>query len=211
MSVYKVYVENSCIRFVPEGHAGDGEPSLAVAPGESVSMTKLLQKLQFTKKLTVISEKIESVFGEFRASMPLIEAGGGLVSDAGGRVLMIFRNGRWDLPKGKLEPGERIEECAVREVSEEVRAAVAGTAAGRQDRRYLSLLPHRRPLGAQADELVPDALCGSRRSPAADRRGDYAGRMGRARADSRPLVRGLLHNPGRVPRGGTLRLIQPNI
>ena len=32
---------------------------------------------------------------------------------------MIFRNGRWDLPKGKLEPGERIEECAVREVSEE--------------------------------------------------------------------------------------------
>ena len=119
MSVYKVYVENSCIRFVPEGHAGDGEPSLAVAPGESVSMTKLLQKLQFTKKLTVISEKIESVFGEFRASMPLIEAGGGLVSDAGGRVLMIFRNGRWDLPKGKLEPGERIEECAVREVSEE--------------------------------------------------------------------------------------------
>ena len=119
MSVYKVYVENSCIRFVPEGHAGDGEPSLAVAPGESVSMTKLLQKLQFTKKLTVISEKIESVFGEFRASMPLIEAGGGLVSDAGGRVLMIFRNGRWDLPKGKLEPGERIEDCAVREVSEE--------------------------------------------------------------------------------------------
>ena len=88
MSVYKVYVENSCIRFVPEGHAGDGEPSLAVAPGESVSMTKLLQKLQFTKKLTVISEKIESVFGEFRASMPLIEAGGGLVSDAGGRVLI---------------------------------------------------------------------------------------------------------------------------
>ena len=119
MSVYKVYVENSCIRFAPEGRAGDGEPSLAVSPGESVSMTKLLQKLQFTKKLTVISEKIESVFDGFRASMPLIEAGGGLVSDAGGRVLMIFRNGRWDLPKGKLEPGERIEECAVREVSEE--------------------------------------------------------------------------------------------
>ena len=50
MSVYKVYVENSCIRFVPEGHAGDGEPSLAVSPGESVSMTKLLQKLQYPKK-----------------------------------------------------------------------------------------------------------------------------------------------------------------
>lgn len=35
-------------------------------------------------------------------------------------VLLIFRNGRWDLPKGKLEVGEAIEMCAGREVSEEV-------------------------------------------------------------------------------------------
>lgn len=35
MSVYKVYVENSCIRFVPEGHAGDGEPSLASLPAKA--------------------------------------------------------------------------------------------------------------------------------------------------------------------------------
>jgi len=35
-------------------------------------------------------------------------------------VLMILRNGYWDLPKGKLEPPETIEMCAVREVAEEV-------------------------------------------------------------------------------------------
>lgn len=35
-------------------------------------------------------------------------------------VLLIFRRGVWDLPKGKLESGESIEECARREVSEEV-------------------------------------------------------------------------------------------
>lgn len=35
-------------------------------------------------------------------------------------VLMIFRNGLWDLPKGKLEPGESRKECALREVSEEI-------------------------------------------------------------------------------------------
>ena len=33
---------------------------------------------------------------------------------------MIFRNGKWDLPKGKLEDGETVEMCAVREVAEEV-------------------------------------------------------------------------------------------
>lgn len=48
-----------------------------------------------------------------------IEAAGGIVRDPQGRVLMIFRRGHWDLPKGKWEPGETIEQCAVREVEEE--------------------------------------------------------------------------------------------
>ena len=36
-----------------------------------------------------------------------------------GEWLMMRRNGRWDLPKGHLECGERIEACAVREIVEE--------------------------------------------------------------------------------------------
>ena len=117
--MYKVYIENNAVTF-----ASPGEPNLpttvfSVAEDERLSETKLLQKLQFTKNIAIISENIDRTFEDFRASMPFIEAGGGLVTDAGGRVLMIFRNGRWDLPKGKLEPDERIEECAVREVGEE--------------------------------------------------------------------------------------------
>lgn len=49
----------------------------------------------------------------------VIEAAGGLVCNPNGEYLMIFRRGVWDLPKGKLEEGEEIERCAVREVSEE--------------------------------------------------------------------------------------------
>jgi 8-oxo-dGTP pyrophosphatase MutT (NUDIX family) len=48
-----------------------------------------------------------------------IIAGGGLVLNTKGELLMIFRRGKWDLPKGKLEEGETIETCAVREVMEE--------------------------------------------------------------------------------------------
>jgi len=46
-------------------------------------------------------------------------AGGGLVKNSKGEFLLIFRCGKWDLPKGKLDRGETIEACALREVQEE--------------------------------------------------------------------------------------------
>lgn len=48
-----------------------------------------------------------------------IIAAGGLVFNEQEELLMIFRRGYWDLPKGKLDRGETIEQCAVREVEEE--------------------------------------------------------------------------------------------
>lgn len=48
-----------------------------------------------------------------------IIAAGGLVSNDAGALLLIYRRGFWDLPKGKLDEGETIEACAVREVQEE--------------------------------------------------------------------------------------------
>jgi 8-oxo-dGTP pyrophosphatase MutT (NUDIX family) len=60
---------------------------------------------------------------------PVTAAGGILVrySSLGGevpQVLMIYRNGYWDLPKGKLEAPETIAMCAVREVAEEVGSSI---------------------------------------------------------------------------------------
>jgi len=49
----------------------------------------------------------------------LIKAGGGLVENENGEALFIYRRGKWDLPKGKLDPHETLSECALREVSEE--------------------------------------------------------------------------------------------
>jgi 8-oxo-dGTP pyrophosphatase MutT (NUDIX family) len=51
--------------------------------------------------------------------MKTIIAAGGLVFNEKNELLMIFRRGFWDLPKGKLDKGETIESCAVREVEEE--------------------------------------------------------------------------------------------
>lgn len=52
--------------------------------------------------------------------MPVeIIAAGGIAENEEGKILLQFRRGKWDLPKGKLDEGETIEECALREVEEE--------------------------------------------------------------------------------------------
>ena len=61
----------------------------------------------------------ERLLAQLHSLYPIIDAGGGVTYNESGHILMIFRRGKWDLPKGKLDDGESIEECAVREVSEE--------------------------------------------------------------------------------------------
>jgi len=55
----------------------------------------------------------------FWKKFTVIQAAGGLIMNDSNEILMIFRRGKWDLPKGKLDKGEKLEECAVREVREE--------------------------------------------------------------------------------------------
>jgi 8-oxo-(d)GTP phosphatase len=61
----------------------------------------------------------EEILKKFTQEIPLIVAAGGVVTNAEGKVLFIYRNDKWDLPKGKLDKGESIEDCAIREVMEE--------------------------------------------------------------------------------------------
>ncbi|RRA93238.1 NUDIX hydrolase, partial [Paenimyroides viscosum] len=55
----------------------------------------------------------------FKEKITINKAGGGLVENEKDEVLFIFRNGKWDLPKGGIEKNETIEETAMREVEEE--------------------------------------------------------------------------------------------
>jgi 8-oxo-dGTP pyrophosphatase MutT (NUDIX family) len=62
---------------------------------------------------------VEALKKAFWKQFTVIHAAGGLVRNENGDLLMIFRRGKWDLPKGKQDPGETLEACAVREVEEE--------------------------------------------------------------------------------------------
>jgi len=87
--------------------------------GEAVA--EMIAQMQQAETVAGIFEHtdVENLLKSFAEQMVLIQAGGGLVYTPQKSVLLIFRRGKWDLPKGKLDEGENLAECAVREVQEE--------------------------------------------------------------------------------------------
>jgi len=79
----------------------------------------LFASLTQINNLYILHDNILMVFEEFKACFKVIEAGGGIVLNERGEFLVIYRNGTWDLPKGKLEKGEDFQTAALREVEEE--------------------------------------------------------------------------------------------
>ncbi len=82
-------------------------------------LIELWTDLTQIKNLYIFHDDMLMVIEEFKACFQFIEAGGGLVFNARQEFLAIKRKGVWDLPKGKLEPGEEFHEAAMREVEEE--------------------------------------------------------------------------------------------
>ncbi len=84
-------------------------------------MTSAISKLEkgLCTSLVLQGDNIELMWQDFCSRYEMIEAAGGVVVNTNGDVLWIRRNEKWDLPKGKVEPREKIEETAVREVEEE--------------------------------------------------------------------------------------------
>ncbi len=81
--------------------------------------TNLLNFPEHSKSVLFLSDDPDAAFEALCRGMRCITAAGGLTTRPDGGVLMIFRHGKWDLPKGKLEDYERIDSCALREIEEE--------------------------------------------------------------------------------------------
>lgn len=82
-------------------------------------LAELIAECEAGESSALIGGNTTENWQNFCAHFKVIEAAGGFVRNAENNWLFIYRNGVWDLPKGKLELGESIEECAVREVAEE--------------------------------------------------------------------------------------------
>jgi 8-oxo-dGTP pyrophosphatase MutT (NUDIX family) len=86
---------------------------------ELTELVYVFNELTKIDKLFIFHDDILTLFEEFKACFNYIEAAGGVVIRPDGKFLVMKRDGIWDLPKGKLDPGESSEEAALREVHEE--------------------------------------------------------------------------------------------
>jgi ADP-ribose pyrophosphatase YjhB (NUDIX family) len=98
---------------------GTIQESIGSAAEMREKYNKLISNPETPAEIFFYNKELNALFAYFSSQFKIIEAAGGLVKNKKGEWLFIFRNGKWDLPKGKIEKGESIKEAAVREVEEE--------------------------------------------------------------------------------------------
>lgn len=126
--MYKVYVNGVPVFLGTPESTGE----LGLLPGKDVytapymgkkkqikQYLDLLDKNAQVRTVALYAEKPEALWADFCACFQQIDAAGGYVTNTRGELLVFFRRGFWDLPKGKIDPGETPEQAALREVTEE--------------------------------------------------------------------------------------------
>ncbi|MET2985467.1 NUDIX hydrolase [Aureibaculum conchae] len=90
-------------------------------PIGEVDLLSIINKMEqgLIESVYLYDDDFKSLWQHFSNQFKIIEAAGGKVFNEKKETLFIFRNGKWDLPKGKIEKDESIEEAAIREVEEE--------------------------------------------------------------------------------------------
>lgn len=88
---------------------------------KSVNIGKVIKTLNNSdlKAVHLVHKNEDKLLKKFLKLLPNVVAGGGKAYNSKDEILFIYRNDKWDLPKGKAERKETIEETAIREVEEE--------------------------------------------------------------------------------------------
>lgn len=125
--MYKIYINDTPLILASaqelDALPQPGDEDLrARYPGKAkflLNYIDMLEKSGRFDSVTLYSDDFEGLQADFDSHFEIVEAAGGLVCNSEGATLLIYRRGSWDLPKGKIDPGESPREAALREVREE--------------------------------------------------------------------------------------------
>lgn len=116
--MYKVFVNDIPIILSTNKDIGS---NYTCFPIKTVNLIEVIEKINEGQLayVNLYHEKEEKLLKHLLKKLPVVTAAGGLVFNDKKEILFIYRNKRWDLPKGKVEKNETLEESAKREVVEE--------------------------------------------------------------------------------------------
>lgn len=115
---YKVFINDRVVFFYQSNSNVHNSTDVAVL--HSSNKHEIEQFIDEKTKTNVALQIVgKNAFHNFFKDYLFIQAAGGLVLNEKNEILVILRLGKWDLPKGKIEQGEKIDEAAIREVEEE--------------------------------------------------------------------------------------------
>jgi 8-oxo-dGTP pyrophosphatase MutT (NUDIX family) len=124
--MYKIYINENILELKDAKDITNGEYAkgamLAPYNGKKTMLLSYIDMLEKTNKfkhVILYHSKLKTLRRDTKSLFTIVQAGGGLVVNDKDKVLLIFRKGHWDLPKGKREKGEKKRVTAVREVEEE--------------------------------------------------------------------------------------------
>lgn len=116
--MYKVFVNDNALFLTNEVQK---ETDFQVFLWDGLDLKKIISQLYTGKiqKAYLYHPDEKLMYNELKKLVPRQKAAGGVVENEKGEILFIYRNGKWDLPKGGVDKGETNAEAAVREVAEE--------------------------------------------------------------------------------------------
>jgi ADP-ribose pyrophosphatase YjhB (NUDIX family) len=119
--MYKVFIDNKVIIFTKTWKKSSKTLDFVMvqtAIPDRIDLVKCRNELPNDVILVVKAENPEKAIRAVFAGYDFVEAAGGIVKRKN-NFLFIERHGLWDIPKGKMEKGEKPAETAVREIEEE--------------------------------------------------------------------------------------------
>lgn len=116
--MYKIFVGQKPIILTTEVERETNFKNYLLASCNISKVRKELTKKEI-ESVRLIGKDKSQLMKTFLKLLPNVVAGGGKVYNDEGKILFIYRNNKWDLPKGKAERRETIDKTALREVEEE--------------------------------------------------------------------------------------------
>lgn len=120
MQMYKVFFKESCFLLSDDSNLMKNNPAIWIHQDRTTTQKQVLQLLKQDSifHATFYHQDLKLLFSDFKSIFTVVgAAGGAVIRDT--RILIIKRDGIFDLPKGHIEKGEGTEACALREVEEE--------------------------------------------------------------------------------------------